>query len=162
MKRSRIIKFTDGIEIMEFYIEKLFAEFLVWYCGLASGERYEALLNKYFLMSRNSDILMELEESSHSSDDTREVLSRFLNYDYQDFDNAEFGKTLMKRLKNIYDTSGANIDAFDECCFRLWRELPEDLLYTEPFITLSYAGDFLSWDEQRTRRLYKEAFEYYN
>ena len=46
--------------------------------------------------------------------------------------------------------------------YDLWKLLPDKINNEEPFYTLNYAGDCLSYgDEIRCRELYKCALNYY-
>ena len=46
--------------------------------------------------------------------------------------------------------------------YDLWKLLPDKINNEEPFCTLNYAGDCLSYgDEIRCRELYKCALNYY-
>ena len=142
-------------------MENLYAEFLLWYHGFTTNEAYEALLNESFLNGTNN-ILLELEEVSS---DLLNTLGRFMRYwDYEclTFDSDIFGKRLFSGLERVYKSNSFSIEAFGQMCNLLWKDLPTGLEQTEPFWTLIYADDCLSWgDETQTRKLYEKAFAFY-
>lgn len=46
--------------------------------------------------------------------------------------------------------------------YSLWENLPGNIQDIEPFWTLSYADDSLSWgDEEQTRNIYEHILNYY-
>ena len=46
--------------------------------------------------------------------------------------------------------------------YSLWESLPGNIQNIEPFFTLSYADDPLSWgDEEQTRNIYEYMLNYY-
>lgn len=54
------------------------------------------------------------------------------------------------------------IHSFAEKAYVAWNMLPKSIDQTEPFWTLSYADDPLSWgDEKQTREIYEKMFRYY-
>lgn len=142
-------------------MENLYAEFLLWYHGFTTKETYEALLNESFLNSTNN-ILLELEEISSDLLDTRGRFMRYWDYECPTFDSDTFGKRLFSGLERVYKSNNFSIDDFGKKCNLLWKDLPSGLEQTEPFWTLIYADDCLSWgDETQTRKLYEKVFAFY-
>ena len=78
--------------------------------------------------------------------------------------NADaFGKHLFAGLESVYNANTFSIADFGKHCALLWHDIPSELAQTEPFWTLCYADDALSWgDEAQTRTLYEKAFSFYN
>lgn len=65
-------------------------------------------------------------------------------------------------MESGYEKCHCNIHEFAGRMYKLWKSLPDCLRYIEPFHTLSYADDPLSWgDEKQTREIYEELFKYY-
>ncbi|MGM0125067.1 hypothetical protein IGI37_002463 [Enterococcus sp. AZ194] len=76
---------------------------------------------------------------------------------------ALFGQYLFEKLKKIYFSDELQIDEFGRKMYSIWNTyLPDCLAKEEPFWTLSYADDCLSYgDEKQTRELYEKAFDFY-
>jgi len=143
-------------------VEDLYAEALLWTCGFHSGERYNNLLNQYFLSEPDNPLYLELEELSWDVRDTTGRIDRCLKYEQQNLDCAAFGRQLFSGLKDAYLSNTFSIEEFGRLGCKLWNLLPEHLIQTEPFWTLEYADDCLSWgDEAQTRALYEKAFAFY-
>lgn len=143
-------------------MEKLYAEFLLWFHGFNAGEKYEALLNGYFLNDPNNDILLELEECSSNMLDTHGRFARYWTYECPSLSPSIFGKQLFSGLKSVYDANSFCIEEFSRRCYLLWESIPPEIDKMEPFWTLNYAGDCLSWgDEAQTRMLYEKWFAFY-
>ncbi len=143
-------------------MECLFAEFLLWFHGFQTNESYETLLHKIFLDHPDQDILLELEMVSSHLLDTRGRFTRYWDYECSDLDAAIFGKKLFSGLEKAYGSNRLPIDKFGWQCELLWKDIPENLAHAEPFLTLSYADECLSWgDEAQTRMLYEKAFAFY-
>ena len=143
-------------------MELLYAEFLLWFHGFNSGERYEALLNDQFINNPNNGLLLELEELSANILDTHGRFMRYWTYEQPSLKANVFGKQLFLGLKSIYDANSFSIEDFSKRCFLLWQSLPCRIAQAEPFWTLDYAGDCLSWgDEVQTRSLFHKAFSFY-
>lgn len=67
----------------------------------------------------------------------------------------------MAKIK-VYYKQCFDIKKFSEAMYSLWENLPPILQDEEPFYTLSYADDPLSWgDEEQTRKIYESIFNYY-
>lgn len=144
-------------------MERLYAEFLLWKHGFHSGERYEKLLNELFLIDSDNDFLLELEECSTNALKTSQALTRGWNAALSQLDVSTFGKHLFSSLRLAYCSNGVDIEEFGKRCYLLWDDLPSSINKTEPFWTLSYADDPLSWgDEAQTRSLYEKAFAFYD
>ncbi len=65
-------------------------------------------------------------------------------------------------MNQVYKTNTLDIREFADRCYKMWTVLPKDISMQEPFHTLSYADDCLSYgDEKQTRELYEKAFDFY-
>ena len=81
--------------------------------------------------------------------------------DRSEFDTECFGKILMRSLLRIYES--IDIALFAKKMYSLWNKLPRDIGQKEPFLTLCYADDCLSYhDEEQCRKLYEKAMCYYD
>lgn len=142
-------------------MENLICKSLLWKIGFTNGEDYNAELDKKFLENSDNDLLLELECCSSNRDTTFDVLQRYWKYEYEDFSVDDFGKCLLENLKTIY-FSNFTIAKFGRKCYFLWQQLPSEIQMKEPFYTLSYADEPLSWNnEVQTRKLYEGIFDFY-
>jgi len=143
-------------------MESLICKSLMWKIGLSTGEDYNKKLDKMFLENSDSNLLLELESCSSNCDTTFDILRRYWKYECKEFSVDDFGKCLLKDLKEIYFSNTLPIKEYGMKCYSLWKELPSEIHTIEPFRALSYADDPLSWgDEAQTRKLYEELFEFY-
>lgn len=143
-------------------MEFLFAHAYLCLFGFYSMQEYNKYLDNKFLENPNDEILLELEECSSSCKDSFALLKRYFEYETNNFNYYLFGKTLFAGLEKAYENDIYTITQFGRRCYNLWNLLPERVSMDEPFYTLNYADDCLSYgDEKRTRELYEEAFEFY-
>lgn len=143
-------------------MEELYANFLMWLHGFNDGKRYAELLDSAFLNDSANDVLLDLEECSSGLLDTSGRFMSYWTYEHSEIDAVAFGKELFFCLKINYDAKILCIEEFGKRCYQLWNDLPPAIYRAEPFLTLSYADDCLSWnDEVQTRMLYEKAFAYY-
>lgn len=143
-------------------MEKLICKSLLWKMELSNGEDYNTTLDKMFLENSNNDLLLELESCSSDSDATFDILQRYWKYECGDFSVDDFGKCLLEDLKTVYFSNTFIIAEFGKRCYQLWQQLPSEMHTKEPFHTLSYANEPLSWnDEEQTRKLYEDLFDFY-
>lgn len=145
------------------FMDRLYAEFLLWFHGFHSGEQYEALLNECFLNEPDNDTLLELEECSWSLLNTSARFMRYWTYEGGELNPEAFGRTLFAGLKRAYDSDKFPIDEFGRRGDVLWNSFPESIAYDLPFwiLRLRHTDDWLSWDEAQTRGMYEEAFGFY-
>lgn len=127
---------------------------------LLPWEAYESRLHALFLEHPEDDLLMDLEcETSVAG--TRSYIRRYFDYGCSVFDRGAFGMCLMDKLARVYGDAG-DIEMFSTKMYSLWKELPGDLQFEQPFWTLSYADDCLSYGEEgQARTMYEEAFQFY-
>jgi len=144
-------------------MEELYAAFLLWYCGLCPKEQYEALLHRLFLAEPDSDLLLDLEEATANMLNSRSCFLRYWAGARCPLDDEPFGRSLFRALEQTYREGSLDLATFGQRCYALWQELPGPLQQLQPFWTLSYADDCLSWgDEAQTRQLYEAAFAFYH
>lgn len=140
-------------------MEKLVALCCVWAFGLSDKNDYTAELDRLFLENPENDFLLELESLGG---DYRAAWSRLSPFIGSSVNIDGFGKELFAALEKIYVENRFPLAEFGRICNALWRFLPGDYDMEEPFHSLIYADDPLSWgDEKQTRELYQAVFDYY-
>ena len=143
-------------------MEKLICKSLLWKIVLTDGNDYSKTLDEMFLSDVNNELLLELEGCSYDYDTAFDILQRFWKYECKNFSVDVFGGCLTEDLKTVYQSNVFHIEDFGRKCYSLWQHLPNELNTIEPFHTLSYADDPLSWgDEEQARKIYEEFFEFY-
>ena len=119
---------------------------------------YQKKLNELFLKDIENEIFLKLE---WETDINKAIIYIRTRINYQNINYEEFGKSLMKVLKKYYECC-TSIEQFSEKMYLLWESLPGRLQNEQPFFTLSYADDPLSWgDEKQTRSIYENMLNYY-
>lgn len=146
----------------EMRMEELLACVFLYREGLMSGAACREKLDQLFLEDPEDDLLLELE---WNFPDMKEMAVRVWEYwgaHANSFSGEVFGRFLMARLKELYRQEGPDISSFAGRMYSLWEGLPPWLQDVQPFWTLCYADDPLSWgDEAQTRELYQEMLNYY-
>lgn len=143
-------------------MEKLICKSLLWKIGLTDGTDYSKTLDKMFLSDVNNELLLELESCSYDYDTAFDILQRFWKYECKYFSVDIFGRCLTEELKTVYESNDFPIEDFGRKCYSIWQQLPNELNTMEPFHTLCYADDPLSWgDEEQARKIYEEFFDFY-
>lgn len=143
-------------------MERLICKSLLWKIGLTDGADYSKTLDELFLSDVNNDLLLELESCSYDYDTAFDILQRFWKYECKSFCVDTFGRCLTKDLKEVYESNIHSIEEFGKKCYSLWQLIPKEFNIIEPFYTLSYADDPLSWgDEEQPRKIYEELFGFY-
>lgn len=125
---------------------------------LVTEEAYAKRLDELFLSNPENDDLLYLE---WETDIKKAIIYVRTHIDYNHLDLEQFGKILMSKLKAVY-VKCPDIKRFASRMYSLWEGLPGNLQDIEPFWTLSYADDPLSWgDEEQTRSIYEHMLNYY-
>ena len=125
---------------------------------LATQDDYDKRLDELFLDNPENDDLLYLE---WETDIKKAILYIRTHIDYNRLDLERFGRVFMDRLNGIYAHS-PDIRAFADRMYSLWEGLPGNIQKAEPFWTLSYADEPLSWgDEEQTRSIYEHMLNYY-
>lgn len=136
-------------------MEELFVYALLSVVGYDSGS-YGECLNRLFLKNPENEELFALENMEHK----KAVLHTLSVFESCHVDLKVFGRRLMSALKPIYEKNA--LDEFGKKMYRLWSLLPQTIANEEPFFTLCYADDCLSYgDEKQCRKLYEKALDYY-
>ena len=143
-------------------MEKLFAFAYLWAWDLDDEQVYRDILDNMFMNSPENELLLELEGLVSSYKESFFRIKRYFDYENASFDKNLFGKYLFEGLEKVYVSNKISIKEFSKRAYEIWNILPRDIVEEEPFFTLSYADDPLSWgDEKQTRDLYEKAFSFY-
>ncbi len=140
-------------------MEELLAFALLLYEGIIEETEYNKRLDELFLHNITDDDLLYLE---WETDIKKAIIYISTHTDYSILDYEQFGKILMNKLKAYYKNC-LDIKDFAHRMYDLWKNLPGNIQDKEPFFTLCYADDPLSWgDEEQTRDIYENMFNYYD
>lgn len=143
-------------------MEELLACVLLCGEGLLPWEVYQEKLDARFLEDPDNNLLQELE---WNAGDWKGAYARIREYwgDHAGSIRMEvFGRFFMARLGEIFRREDLDFRWFGPRMYTLWKNLPPWLQDVQPFWTLSYADDPLSWgDVEQSRRIYREMLEYY-
>ena len=143
-----------GVVIME----ELFVYAILLYEELVTESAYSKRLNELFLNNPKNDDLLYLE---WETDIKKAIIYMRTHIDYKNFNLERFGIIVMSKLEVIY-ANCTDIKCFASRMYSLWKSLPKNIQNIEPFWTLSYADDPLSWgDEEQTRKIYEYMLGYY-
>ena len=139
-------------------MEELLAYAILLFEKIIAEEIYENRLYEMFIEDCKNEMLLYLVWENNIKNAISFIRT---NVDYDNFNHKIFGKVLMGLLKKYYSYC-KDIYLFGYKMYTLWESLPGNIQDIEPFWTLSYADDPLSWkDEQQSRELYEKAFNYY-
>lgn len=145
-------------------MEELTVMCCLWSVGIWTRADYFARLDEMFLADPENDILLELEGLGDCASALAMLAANTI-----DKGNADkFGMFLFSKLEQYYEKNVKSgklpLEKFGRLCSKLWIVLPvsSKVAYSEPFQSLIYADDPLSWgDREQTVELYQKAFYYY-
>lgn len=141
-------------------MEELLAYAILLYEGIVTEEEYQERLHALFLAHPDDRTLLDLECETNIQEAVIYIRTQ-LDYGYIGLHPETFGRTLMKKLKDCYDRC-TDLRQFGSKMHSVWESLPGNLQNMEPFWSLCYADDPLSWgDEAQTRSLYGTMLSYY-
>ncbi len=139
-------------------MEELFVYAILLYEELVTEDEYNKRLDELFLNTPENDDFLYLE---WETDIQKAITYVRTHIDSKNLDLERFGRILMSKLETIY-TNCSDIEYFAKRTYRLWENLPGNIQNIEPFWTLCYADDPLSWgDEEQTRTIYEHMLSYY-
>ena len=139
-------------------MEELLVYALLLYEGIELEENYHKRLDEMFLESPTDETLLDLEFISNNIKESIVYIRTHFKYD--NFEHNVFGKILMEKLKDYYFST--EIKMFADKMYSLWESLPGNIQNEQPFFTLCYADEPISWgDETQTRELYEAMLNYY-
>lgn len=140
-------------------MEELLVYAILLYEELITEDEYNKRLDELFLSTPEDDELLYLE---WETDMKKAIIYVRTHIDYNNLDLEQFGRILMSKLKTAY-VNCLDIKCFAGRMYNLWESLPGNIQNIEPFWTLCYADDPLSWgDEEQTRNIYEHMLNYYN
>lgn len=138
--------------------EELLVYAILLYEGFATENEYNKRLDELFLSTPEDDDLLYLE---WETDIKKAIIYVRTHVDYNNLDLERFGRILMSKLEAVYENC-SDIKYFAGRMYNLWESLPGNIQNKEPFWTLCYADDPLSWgDEEQTRSIYEYMLSYY-
>lgn len=129
--------------------------------GFSVRKNYRDYLDTMFSILPDNDLLLELQWCTADIQKTISTIREYyashcINYDV-------FGRELFSKLEKIYEQDDMDIQTFGEKTYRIWQQLSSSIHLEEPFFTLCYADDPLSWgDEKQARNFYEKAFRFYS
>lgn len=139
-------------------MEELLVYAILLFEELVTENEYSKLLDELFLGNLEDDDLLYLE---WETDIKKAIIYIRTHIDFKNLDIERFGRILMSKLKVIY-VNCSDIKCFASRMYSLWESLPGSIQNIEPFWTLSYADDPLSWgDEEQSRNIYESMLSYY-
>lgn len=143
-------------------MEELFIYALLFQYGLTDREEYLQRLDSIFLIKDFDDCLLELEFCTNDSKKSLSLLLSYWEQAIRPLHLEKFGKPLLEGLENAYHQNMFPFREFSSRVYGIWQMLPQDISMKEPFWTLSYIDDCLSWgDEAQARELYQNIFWFY-
>lgn len=140
-------------------MEELFALLILNCEEIIIDNRYYKKLNELFLNNPENNDLLYLE----CENDIKKSSYYIKNHiDLNTFNYKLFGIFLMQNLKVYYEKC-SDIKIFAGKMYVLWLSLPESIKDKEPFFSLNYLDEPLSWgDEEQTRTICENMLNYYN
>lgn len=128
----------------------------------SSPNPYEQKRDALFLSSQPEDpwyaLLLELEYETDLLSVVRLLENHFFA---KHLDVDLFGQVLMAHLKDYYHAYQRPLKAFGCKMYFIWEDLPAAIQQQEPFFTLCYGDDPLSYqDEAQCRRLYEKMLSF--
>lgn len=138
-------------------MEHLYACCLLWALGFTNSESYTDALHASFRNRPESSALFALEESFPDAGRSLSLLEAACTAGGSGFSQAAFAKALFSDLRAVYNENLFPLPFFGRKCYALWQALPPFLRHEEPFLTLSYVQDSLSWGDEDGMRAHLEA-----
>ena len=144
-----------------YMFEKIYAYVLLLQANIVTIEEYNNYLNALFLEDSKNELLLELELVSNDLSDTLTIINDAFYKRKALLNSDVFGSVLFEKIKRLYEKNTLKIEDFGCKANFIWNLIPGEICRTEPFWTLCYADDCLSYgDEAQARRLYERAFSY--
>ena len=142
-------------------IENLMAQSLLLNAGLISKEELIQVIDSDLIETPDSEILIDLE---WCLSDVQKIISVIWQYvaDHK-VDYTIMGRVLLAKLKAEYSKKELDLYEFASKLNEIWSMLPESIQLIEPFWSMIYADEPLSWgDKKQTRKLYEKMFLFYD
>ena len=127
---------------------------------MMSDAEYREHLDELFIANPENDFLLDLE---WCFSDVQKAISLIREYFYdKKVDYNVLGIFLMEKLEKVYLHGEMDFKLFASQIYKIWTLLPNEVHEVQPFWTMSYADDPLSWgDEKQSRELYEDMFTFY-
>lgn len=139
-------------------MEELLAFALLLSQKLTEENEYQKRLDAMFLDNPENDDLLYLE---WETDINKAILYINTHIDCTTWNCELFGQLLMEKLK-IYYKNCADMKLFGDKIYSLWDCLPGHIQNKDPFYSMCYANDPLSYgNENQSREIYKSIMDYY-
>lgn len=142
-------------------IETMLVYIILLKTKLVSFHNFSEYIDNCFLNSGDNRLLLDLEFWNCNINEINDIVNDYIFHEKIIPDYSILGSILIEKLKGKYNENKLNIEEFGSSTYKVWQLLPDQISMTEPFITLCYADDCLSYgDASRTRELYEKAFSY--
>lgn len=142
-------------------VENILACIYLVEANFISIEEYGNYLDSVFMQDIENELLMELEFCSKDIHETKKQINEYIWQKKVRLDYDTLGQFLFNKLDEIYSKELMNINIFGQNVYRLWKSLPEEIVYEEPYCILSYADDYLDLGHyEQAHDLYKKCFSY--
>lgn len=126
-----------------------------------SEKEYNNILDTLFIKTPEDDLILDLEFVSSDMNTTISIIRLYC--EEHNIDYTVFGQFLMEGLRKVYSRYSSDISGFAAKVYELWRVIPSTIQSVEPFYTMCYADDPLSWgDIEQSRMLYEKMFRFYD
>jgi len=138
-------------------MDELLVYAILIYDGFDLEDEFQSCLDDIFLNNPNNDVLLELECMNNIKN---QIIYIRANFDYNNINIEDFGKTLIKKLRILYYST--DLTYFASKMYQVWESLPGNIQDIEPFHTLTYGDEPLCYnDEQQSRLLIEKMLNYY-
>ena len=140
-------------------MDELLAYALMILEGYDVEDEYDRKLDELFLHAPGNDDYLSLEALGSNM---KESVSYIMSHtDYTNIDKVRFGSQLMRLLRTEYDRMG--IREFAKHTYPLCKRFPACIGEEEPFNSLAYADEPLSWgDIEQSKELYEKTFVFFD
>lgn len=140
--------------------ETLLACILLVDAGFIDKSEYIKHLDGLFLETSDDDLLLELERQISDYQKSKKMIVGYFSENKIDY--SIFGKYLLEKLRNRYLLHDLSLELFSSKLLNIWGNLSMDISTKQPFWSMSYIGEPLTWgDVKQTRELCEKMFDYY-
>lgn len=143
-------------------LEELFFYYVSIKTRFISFDTYKKWLDKTFLLSTSKEgVLLDLQLSTHSLEQTANFFQLYFNDKLKLIDYHIVLKMIIQELKKQYNEEC--LQDITQKLYNIWRLLPEEISYEEPFLILNYIDDPWSYgDRNAVIRNIEALFNYYS
>jgi len=127
--------------------------------NLISTSGYVEHINTLFEEAPDNDFLLELQWSTSDTKRTTHLI--FSRAENHEINYDVFGEFLMEGLKEAFSQC-KSLEIYCSKIISIWGRLPKEIIQTEPFWAMSYAGEPLTWgDAKQTCEILEKMFNHY-